>query len=247
MKSEASSGRQAAKFLLSVRDLSLVYQPRAGHFRTGRTVAAFDGVTFDISAGETVGLVGGSGSGKSSLARSLVLLERPQRGEIWYDGSNLPGLTTRELLPARREIQLVFQDSASALNPHMTVSEIIAEPLNIHRWASREGILARVSELIEQVELPASLLSRHPQELSGGQRQRIAIARALALQPRLLILDEALSALDLSTQGQIANLLMDLQARSGLAYLFISHDISLVNALATRVLALARGQLSVTE
>jgi len=243
MAIETGANPRIGKILLSVRNLALKYQAREGDLRGGRTVSAFDNVSFEIHEGETLGLVGGSGSGKSSLARSLVLLERPQQGEIWHDGRNLLALDKNELLSARREIQLIFQDSASALNPHFSVEETIAEPLVIHRWGPEERIRTRVHELLEQVELPAFLLPRHPQELSGGQRQRIAIARALALQPRLLILDEALSALDLSTQGQIANLLLDLQASSHLSFLFISHDLSLVQAISHRILAMRSGQL----
>jgi len=238
------SSPEAAEPLLSVRKLTLTYQAREADLRTRRTVCAFSEVSFALRQGETLGLIGASGCGKSSLARCLVLLERPDQGEIWFDGQNLLALKKVELLSARREIQLIFQDSLTALNPQHRVAELVAEPLVIHRWGSREGIAKRTLELLDQVELPAAFLTRRPHELSGGERQRVAIARALALRPRLLILDEALSALDLSTQGQIANLLLDLRDKFSLSFLFISHDMGLVKAIADRVCAMRSGQLT---
>jgi ABC-type glutathione transport system ATPase component len=227
-----------------VRNLSLTYAPREAWSKSGRSVTAFEDVSFDLHAGETLGLVGDSGSGKSSLARCLALLEKPDRGEIRFGGRDILQLNKTELFPVRREIQMVFQDSASALNPQHTVEEILAEPLIIHRCGSQEGIRARIHDLLKQIELPEALLQRHPLDLSGGQRQRIAIARALALQPRLLILDEILSALDLSTRGQIANLLLNLQAEYQLSYLFITHEAALVSALSDRVARIQDGRLN---
>lgn len=232
------------KTLLSVRGLTLTYRGRPGDLRAARTVSALRDVSFEIGVRETLGLIGQSGCGKSSLARCLVLLEKPDQGEIWFDGKNVLSLKKSELLPFRQSIQLIFQDSASAQNPQWTAAEIIAEPLLIHRWGDAEQIRKRTLELLDNVELPVEFLTRHPQELSGGQRQRVAIARSLALQPRLLILDEALSALDLSTQGQIANLLLDLRDKHSLSYLFISHDLPLVREFSDRIIAMQSGQLT---
>ncbi|HMI49900.1 MAG TPA: dipeptide/oligopeptide/nickel ABC transporter ATP-binding protein [Candidatus Saccharimonadales bacterium] len=239
-----TSSPPAAETLLAVRKLTLTYQAREADLRTRRTVCAFSEVSFALRAGETLGLIGASGCGKSSLARCLVLLERPDRGEIWFDGQNLLALRKAALLSARREIQLIFQDSLTALNPQLRVAELVGEPLAIHRWGSREALARRTLELLDQVELPRAFLTRRPHELSGGQRQRVAIARALALNPRLLVLDEALSALDLSTQGQIANLLLDLRDKFSLSFLFISHDLALVKAIADRVCAMRSGELA---
>jgi len=238
-----SASPSAGKTLIAVRKLTLAYKAREGDLRTRRTVSAFSDVSFALREGETLGLIGASGCGKSSLARCLVLLEKADQGEIWYGGQNLLGLRKVELQSVRREIQLIFQDSLSALNPQQSVAEIVAEPLAIHRWGAKERIRSRTLEVLEQVELPAALLTRRPPELSGGQRQRVAIARALALYPRLLILDEALSALDLSTQGQIANLLLDLRDKFSLSFLFISHDMALVKAIADRVCLMRSGHL----
>jgi ABC-type glutathione transport system ATPase component len=235
------------RILLSVRGLALTYRGRLGDLKAGRTVTAFRDVSFEIGVGETLGLIGPSGCGKSSLARCLVLLEKPDQGEIWFDGKNVLNLKKSELVPFRQGIQLIFQDSASALNPQWTVADIIAEPLLIHRWGDAEQIRKRTLELLDNVELPAEFLSRRPQELSGGQRQRVAIARSIALQPQLLILDEALSALDLSTQGQIANLLLDLRDKHSLSYLFISHDLPLVREFSDRIWAMQAGQLTELE
>ena len=235
------------KLLLSVRRLTLTYRGRPGDLRVARTVSAFRDVSFEIGVGETFGLIGPSGCGKSSLARCLVLLEKPDQGEIWFDGKNVLSLKKSELVPFRQGIQLIFQDSASALNPQWTVADIIAEPLLIHRWGDAEQIRKRTLELLDNVELPAEFLSRRPQELSGGQRQRVAIARSLALQPQLLILDEALSALDLSTQGQIANLLLDLRDKYSFSYIFISHDLPLVREFSDRICAMQAGQLTELE
>jgi ABC-type glutathione transport system ATPase component len=244
MPDSAARIEGSAAPLLSVRGLFLKYAPREGFPRSGRSVAALEDVSFDLHGGETLGLVGESGSGKSSLARCLALMEKPDRGEIWFSGRNLVTLGKAELFPVRREIQMIFQDSASALNPQHTVEKILAEPLVIQRWGTPEDIRARIGELLEQMELPPTLRNRKPLDLSGGQRQRVAIARALALRPRLLILDETLSALDLSTRGQIANLLLDLQARFQFSYLFITHNFNLVHSMADRIVRMEEGRLS---
>jgi peptide/nickel transport system ATP-binding protein len=244
MLTEIPESNQAAMPLFSSRNLSLRYTSRSKLGHANRSVVAVEDVSLDLYAGKTLGLVGDSGSGKSSLARCLALLEKPDRGEIWYGSRNLLEMKKAELFPLRCEIQMVFQDSASSLNPQLTVQKILAEPMEIHRWGSRGNILDRTRELLAQVELSTTLLERRPLDLSGGQRQRVAIARALALRPRLLILDETLSALDLSTQGQIANLLLDLQSLHQLSYLFISHDAMLVGMVADRIALMESGRVS---
>jgi ABC-type glutathione transport system ATPase component len=246
MKPEKLHREDGAQALLSARNLTLEYRRRRA-FASGRTetaAVALQDVSFDLRAGGTLGLVGPSGSGKSSLARCLVLLEKPTAGQILYAGKDVHALAPEELKRVRREIQLIFQDSTSALNPRMTVGELVAEPLIIHGSPSRRVELrGRISEVLNQVGLGETLRDRRPLELSGGQRQRVAIARALALQPRLLILDEALSALDVSTQAQIANLLLDLQQQHALAYLFITHDLRMAGALSNEVAVLESGRL----
>jgi ABC-type glutathione transport system ATPase component len=230
--------------LLATRDLTLRYARRAllGPERTEVTV--LQDVSLEAFAGKTLALVGPSGSGKSSLARCVVGLERPSAGEILFCGKSLVGLSREELKNARREIHLIFQDSASALNPGMTVEEILAEPLMIHEpGISGAQRRASIREVMEQVGLPQKWLNRNPLELSGGQRQRVAIARSLTVQPKMLILDEALSALDLSTQGQIGNLLLDLQIRHSLAYLYITHDLAMAGAFAHEVAMISAGRV----
>src|SRR5579864_1380582 len=205
--------------LLAVRELTLHYKQRRAFGAEKTAAKAFQNISLDLHRGKTLALVGASGSGKSSLARSLVLLEKPNSGQILFEGRDLLAATPQELKKARREIQLIFQDSASALNPNLTVEKSLAEPLVIHEPRSpRAEIQKRICQVMEQVQLPTKWLTKKPLELSGGQRQRAAIARSLALKPKILLLDEALSALDLSTQGQIANLLLDLQTQHTLTY-----------------------------
>jgi len=188
--------------------------------------------------------VGPSGSGKSSLARCIVAIERPEAGQILYRGTDVLTMSREALKAARREIHLIFQEAAAALNPGFSVEQILSEPLTIHRLAgTQDERRTAIRAALERTELSTELLARRPSELSGGQRQRVAIARALVLQPRLLILDEALSSLDLSTQGQIANLLLDLQEREGLAYLLITHDMTLANRLAHEMTMLSGGRV----
>lgn len=230
--------------LLSVRNLTLKYHHRRLIGKSRPSVTALQDVSLDLFSGRTLALVGPSGSGKSSLARCLVFLEHPDAGEILYQGVVRTAREGKALRGLRSEIHLIFQDSASALNPWFTVREIIAEPLVIHGIReNQEEDRKLILDTLDKVELSATLLSRRPQELSGGQRQRVAIARALALNPKLLILDEALSALDLSTQGQIANLLIDLQAQGSLAYLFITHDLSLASLLAHGAAEMREGRI----
>jgi len=245
MAAETKSSEDAAQPLLAVRGLSLRYMRRRVFGAERIEVTAFHDISLEIHIGKTLTLVGPSGSGKSSLARCLVLLEQPSSGEILYRGKNLLALGREELKAARREIHLIFQDSASALNPGLTIEEILAEPLVIHKSGGTPAERrALIREVMKQAELPEKWLARRSLELSGGQRQRVAIARSLMLGPKLLVLDEALSALDLSTQGQIANLLLDLQAQYSLAYLFITHDLAVASLLAHEVAMMSAGRIA---
>jgi len=206
-------------------------------------VQAFAEVNMTIHAGTTLALVGESGAGKSSLARCLALLERPDKGEIWFEGLELLSLERKALLPIRGQIQIIFQNPTSALNPRLSAAEIIAEPLLIQGRGTKAQQRARALELMDQVGLPPGWKSRTPLEFSGGQRQRLAIARALVLDPILLILDEALSSLDLANQEMILKLLTDLQALHGLTYLHISHDLRLVSQFAEEVAVMHQGRI----
>ena len=238
--------------LVDVVSVSKSYPRRAG-LRTEEHIVIQD-VSIHIEAGETLGLVGESGSGKTTLARMILGLVKPTRGAIRIDGADITTASAAELRRIRRQMQPVFQDPYAALNPRMKILDIITEPLLIHRRGSgielsaiprkrRATLRAKAAELLAQVGLDESALSRHPHEFSGGQRQRINIARALALRPRLLILDEPVSALDVSVGAQIVNLLRDLQRRHGLTYLFISHAMPLVRYLSTRIAVMQNGRL----
>jgi ABC-type glutathione transport system ATPase component len=229
--------------VLSVRNLSLHYFQKTV-FERRIPVTALTNVSLDLHRGKTLALVGPSGCGKSSLARCLVLLEKPSFGEILYGGRNLLELKTKELKDARRDIHLIFQDSASALNPGMTIEEVLLEPLEIHEpTLGKKDRFLRLVSACEQAALSSKWLTRRPSELSGGQRQRVAVARSLISRPKILVLDEALSALDLSTQSQIANLLLDLQREHSLTYLFITHDMRLARMLAHDVVAMKAGRI----
>jgi oligopeptide/dipeptide ABC transporter ATP-binding protein len=231
--------------LISVRDLVKHFPERGGLARrTGRVVHAVDGVSFEIAAGETLALVGESGSGKTTLGRTVLRLSEPTAGHIVFDGQDIVRMPRRPLRALRRHMQMIFQDPASSLNPRMRVEQIVAEPLEIHGiGANRAERRARVGALLERVGLGRDALARHPHEFSGGQRQRIGIARALASHPKLIIADEPISALDVSIQAQIVNLLADLQAEQALAFLFISHDLKVVRHLAHRVAVMYLGQI----
>jgi len=212
----------------------------------GRRVEAFtavDSVSFSILPGSTLALVGESGSGKSSVALCLSCLERATAGKIWFEGRELVALEEQELRSVRPKLQLVFQDPANSLNARWTVGEIVAEPLLVQRRISKRERDARAAQMLERVGLGADYLERRPRELSGGQRQRVAIARALVLEPKVLILDEVLSALDCSIQAQIANLLVELQRAYGLAYLFITHDLRMAAHLADQIALMGQGKI----
>jgi peptide/nickel transport system ATP-binding protein len=243
MAAEVKGAQDVVEPLLVVRGLTLRYARRTALGAKRIEVTALRDISLEIFVGKTLALVGSSGSGKSSLARCLVLLEQPSSGEVTYRGKNLLALTREELKRTRREIHLIFQDSASALNPGLALDELLAEPLLIHESFSSAQRRARLLEVMEQVELPQKWLKRRPFDLSGGQRQRVAIARSLTVQPKMLILDEALSALDLSTQGQIANLLLDLQKRHSLAYLYITHDLNMAGAFAHEGAVMSAGRI----
>jgi oligopeptide/dipeptide ABC transporter ATP-binding protein len=223
--------------LFEVRDLAVTFRS------DGREVAALDGCTLQVGRGETVALVGESGSGKSTLARVAAGIVAPSRGAVLVDGRDLAALQAAERRTARRRIQMVFQDPDSSLNPLHRVASIVAEPLEVAGERDRGRIRSRVQELLQMVRLDVALLDRRPRQLSGGQKQRVAIARALAAAPDLLIADEALSALDVSTQSAIAALLAELQRRLHVAILFISHDLATVRSLADRVAVLYAGRI----
>ena len=230
--------------LLEIRDLRTYYPIRRGLFaRTVGAVPAVDGVNLTLQAGETVGIVGESGCGKTTLARTILRLERPHTGEIRINGVDIATLRGAALKAYRRDVQVVFQDPFASLNPRHTVLDLVTEGMLAHGLATPANRRAQAVRLLEDVGLGADLLDRYPHAFSGGQRQRIAIARALSLGPRLLICDEAVSALDLSVRAQILNLLADLRARHGLAYLFITHDMAVVQHLADRIVVMQRGQV----
>jgi len=229
--------------LLEVRHLTKEFTRRKGLFGKSTSVRAVDDVSFAIEKGETFGLVGESGSGKTTTGRCILRLIEPTSGEVVFDGRDVLGLSRADLRRARREMQIVFQDPYSSLNPRMRVADIVEEPLIIHRLGSRAERRARVKELFALVGLNPDHLERFPHEFSGGQRQRIGLARALALNPSLIVADEPVSALDVSVQAQVVNLLMELQQRLGLTYLFIAHDLRLVEHICTRTAVMYLGRI----
>jgi oligopeptide/dipeptide ABC transporter ATP-binding protein len=220
------------------------------HFRVGgalpgrrRVVQAVHHVSFTVPRGRTLGLVGESGSGKSTVARLVLRLLEPTAGKLWFDGTDLLGVSRREMRALRRRMQIVFQDPFGSLNPRMTVLEVVGEPLEVHRLASGAARRDRVVELLERVGLGARDLGKHPHQFSGGQAQRIGIARALATDPDLIVCDEAVSALDVSVQAQVLNLLKRLQRELGLSYLFIAHDLNVVRYMADELCVMYLGQV----
>ena len=228
--------------LLSAQDLSCYFR-LAGPWGRGPTLKAVDGVSFDLTPGETLGLVGESGCGKSTLGRLVMALLPPTGGRIVFAGEDLAGVSRPRLKELRREIQIIFQDPYSSLNPRMTIGQILEEPFVIHKLGGRKERRAWVAELLKEVGLTSDVVDRYPHEFSGGQRQRLGIARALALKPRLIVADEPVSALDVSIQAQILNLLAELQQRHGLTYLFISHDLGVISQISNRVAVMYVGRL----
>lgn len=230
--------------LLELRDLATHFPVRGGVLLRARgTNRAVDGVSLKVASGETLGLVGESGCGKSTLGKTVVRLLRPTSGQVLFQGRDISTMSRRALKPLRRELQMVFQDPAESLNSRHTVGNLIEEPLIIHGVGNAGERAARVRELLELVGLPGSAAQRFPFEFSGGQRQRISIARAIALDPLLLVCDEPVSALDVSIQSQILNLLLDLQAKLGLAYLFIAHDLAVVRHVSDRIAVMYLGRI----
>ena len=244
-----SSGAQQAialkpEALLSVRNLTKTFEVRGGFRGVRGAVRAVQDVSFEIHPGETLGLVGESGCGKTTVGRLILKLENPTSGEIRFAGADLASASAAEMKAIRRKIQVIFQDPYSSLNPRMTVGQIIAEPLNVYKLApDSKKANERVAQLLEQVGLRPEMAVRYPHQLSGGQRQRVGIARALAMEPSFIVCDEAVSALDVSIQGQIINLLEDLQRRLGLAYLFIAHDLAVVRHISMRVVVMYFGKI----
>ena len=243
MRTEQAAKRAPRPALIRVSGLSKQYVQRGAFSRRKFVIDAIRNVNLEIQPGCLTALVGESGSGKSTLARCLAMLERPDKGEIWFEGEEVSRRRGKELASLRPKIQMVFQDSAGALNPRFSAAGIIAEPLEIQRRASGHALHKRSCELMEEVGLSPDWANRRPLEFSGGQRQRLAIARALALQPAFLILDESLSKLDLITQAQILQLLSDLQTAHALTYLLICHDLTLVKRVADFVLVMHRGEI----
>jgi len=230
--------------LLQIKNLKKYYPVTAGFFsRHIGDIKAVDGVTFDISEREIIGLVGESGCGKSTLGRTIPRLEEPTSGEILYKGTDVARLDNKEIRELRREIQIIFQDPDASLDPRMTAGDSICEPLIIHKIGTERERIDRVAELMEQVGLEAGQANLYPHEFSGGQKQRIGIARALAMNPKLIIADEPVSALDVSIQAQILNLMMDIQEGFGLAYLLIAHDLSVIRHMAHRVTIMYLGKI----
>ena len=232
--------------ILEVRNLVKYFPIGGGGIFSRHTglVRAVEGVSFSIRRGETLGLVGESGCGKTTTGRCILQLERPTSGQVIFEGQELTGMTDAEMRSLRRRMQVIFQDPYSSLNPRMTVGQIIEEPLKVHGIVpDREARRKRVAELLSVVGLLAALASRYPHELSGGQRQRVGIARALAMEPSFIICDEPVSALDVSIQAQIINLLEELQEQFGLTYLFVAHDLSVVRHISDRVAVMYLGKI----
>ena len=233
---------QSNEVLLKVDDLKMHFPIYRGVFqRQVGAVHAVDGVSFNVMRGETLGLVGESGCGKSTTGRTVLQLYKPTAGNVIFEGVNLVGLKNEDMRKTRRRVQMIFQDPYASLNPRMTVADIVAEPLMVHNVGTGKEIQERVAHLLELVNLNPAFATRYPHEFSGGQRQRIGIARALALQPSFIVCDEPISALDVSIQAQVVNLLEELQDQFNLTYLFIAHDLSMVRHISKRIAVMYLG------
>jgi oligopeptide/dipeptide ABC transporter ATP-binding protein len=233
--------------LLQVRNLKRYYPIRKGVIaRTVGRVRAVDDVSFDVYPGETVGIVGESGCGKSTTGRAVVRLEAPTAGSVVFDGTDIATLSTANMRRLRTQLQMVFQDPYSSLNPQIRIGDLLAEPLIAHKRLDRAGAHAKAAEMLETVGLPKVYLQRYPHELSGGQRQRVGIARALMLEPKLIVCDEPVSALDVSIQAQVLNLLKDLQGEFGLTYVFISHGLGAIKYISDRIVVMYLGKVMET-
>ena len=230
--------------LVEVDDLKVHFPIRSGLFKTVKgTVKAVDGVTFEVRRGETLGLVGESGCGKSTIGRAMIRLREPTGGTVRFDGVDLTSLKSGALRRMRRRMQIIFQDPYGSLDPRMTVGSIVSEPIETHRLAKGAAKKERVAELLRLVGLDPNYVKRYPHEFSGGQRQRIGVARALAVEPEFIVCDEPISALDVSIQAQVLNLLTDLRSRLGLTYLFVAHDLSVVKHISDRVAVMYLGKI----
>ena len=220
--------------VLEVKDLCKYFDVKGG-MKGKQRVLAVDGISFQVRKGETFGLVGESGCGKSTLGRTILRIYEPTKGKIFFEGQDISGLSRKKMHPYRRKLQMIFQDPYASLNPRFTVGEIIEEPMVIHHMYTPEKRKQRVQELLETVGLKPDHIRRYPHEFSGGQRQRIGIARTLALEPEFIVCDEPISALDVSIQAQVINLLEDIQKRQGISYLFIAHDLGMVKHISHRI------------
>lgn len=230
--------------LLEIRNLKNHFRMgKRGFFKKEKILKAVDGISFSIKKGETFGLVGESGCGKTTVGRCITRIYEPTSGEIIFDGTDIAKLSNREMIPFRKRIQMIFQDSYSSLDPRMTVGQIIGAPLELHKLTRGKETETRVKELLKMVGLKEEHINRYPHEFSGGQRQRIGIARALALNPDFIVCDEPISALDVSIQAQVINILEELQEKLGLTYLFISHDLSMVRHISHKVGVMYLGNL----
>lgn len=234
-----------SEYLLEVKNLCKTFPIKGGLLgREVGAVKAVNNISFKIKKGETLGLVGESGCGKTTLGRSILRLIEPTSGEILFNGKNIVDYSTSEMRAIRRKMQIIFQDPYASLNPRMTIGDILSEPMDIHGLhTEKDARKKRLLQLLSQVQLPADALNKYPHEFSGGQRQRICIARALAVEPEFIVCDEPVSALDVSVQAQVVNLLMDLQKELGLTYLFIAHDLKVVEYISNRVAVMYLGNM----